>query len=75
MKELFKALKHCYGRMGSCKDCPYEHDQEKCKKLFDNIEMVCNKIGEFIEFEDIRNMAQIILNKGEEKKDETKDQT
>lgn len=72
MKKLFQALKHCYGGMGSCKGCPYEHDQEKCKKLFDNIETVFIKIGEFIEFEDIRNIAQIILKKGEEK-NETKD--
>ena len=72
MRELFEALKHCYGGMGSCKDCPYEHDQEKCKKLFDNIEMVCNKIGEFVEFEDIQNIVKIILKKGEEKDNESK---
>jgi hypothetical protein len=59
--------------MGSCKGCPYENDKEKCNKLFENIETVFTKIGEFIEFEDIKNIAQIILNKGEEEKDETKD--
>ena len=58
--------------MGSCKACPYENHKEKCRNLFINIETVFTKIGEFIEFEDIRNIAQIILNKGEEKKDETK---
>jgi hypothetical protein len=73
MLEMFKAIKHCYHGMGTCKGCPYEKDKEKCNKLFENIEMVFTKIGEFVEFEDIRNIAQIILNKGEEKKDETKD--
>ena len=74
MLEMFKAIKHCYHRMGTCKGCPYENDKEKCRNLFINIETVFAKIGEFIEFEDIRNIAQIILKKGEEK-DETKDQT
>lgn len=74
MLEMFKAIKHChYDGMGTCKGCPYENDKEKCRNLFINIETVFTKIGEFIEFEDIRNIAQIILNKGEEKKDETKD--
>lgn len=73
MLEMFKAIKHCYHGMDSCKGCPYENDKEKCRNLFINIETVFTKIGEFIEFEDIRNIAQIILNKGEEKKDETKD--
>lgn len=73
MLEMFKAIKHCYHGMGSCKGCPYENDKEKCRNLFINIETVFTKIGEFIEFEDIRNIAQIILNKGEEKKDESKD--
>ena len=72
MLEMFKAIKHCYYGMGSCKDCPYENDSEKCRNLFINIETVFTKIGEFIEFEDIKNIAQIILKKGEEKKDETK---
>ena len=47
-------------------------DREKCRNLFINIETVFTKIGEFIEFEDIRNIAQIILKKGEEK-NETED--
>ena len=72
MLEMFKAIKHCYHGMGSCKGCPYENDKEKCNKLFENIEMIFTKIGEFIEFDDIQNIAQIILNKGEEKKYETK---
>ena len=72
MLEMFNAIKHCYHGMGSCKGCPYENDKEKCRKLFDNIQMVFTKIGEFIEFEDIQNIAKIILNKGEEK-NETKD--
>ena len=73
MIEMIKAIKHCYCENTGCKGCPYENDKEKCNKLFENIETVFTKIGEFIEFEDIRNIAQIILNKGEEKKDETKD--
>ena len=71
MKEMFGAIKHCYFGEGSCRNCPYEHDQEKCRNLFINIETVFTKIGEFIEFDDIRNFAQIILKKGEEK-NETK---
>ena len=73
MLEMFKAIKHCYHGMGSCKGCPYENDKEKCNKLFENIEMIFTKIGEFIEFEDVKNIAQIILNKGEEEKNEIKD--
>ena len=72
MLEMFKAIKHCYHGMGSCKGCPYENDKEKCNNLFDNIQMVFTKIGEFVEFKDIQNIAKIILNKGEEK-NETKD--
>ena len=72
MLEMFNAIKHCYHGMGSCKGCPYENDKEKCNKLFDNIQMVFTKIGEFVEFEDIQNIAKIILNKGEEK-NETED--
>lgn len=73
MIEMFKAIKHCCYDSNSCKGCPYENNKEKCEKLFENIKILFAKIGEFIEFEDIRNIAQIILNKGEEKKDETKD--
>ena len=69
---MFKAIKHCYHGMGSCKSCPYEHNQEKCKKLFDNIETVFTKIIDFIEFEDIQNITKIILKKGEEKDNESK---
>ena len=72
MKEMFGAIKHCYCGEGSCRHCPYENDQEKCNNLFKNIETVFTKIGEFIEFDDIRNIAQIILKKGEEK-NETED--
>lgn len=72
MLEMFKAIKHCYHGMGTCKNCPYENDKEKCQKLFDNIETVFTKIGEFIEFEDIQNIVKIILNKGEEKDNENK---
>ena len=67
MKDLFGAIKHCYLGEGSCRHCPYENDLEKCNKMFENIETVFTKIGEFIEFDDIRNIAQIILKKGEEK--------
>ena len=73
MIEMIKAIKHCYCENTGCKGCPYENSKEKCNSLFINIETVFTKIGEFIEFEDIRNIAQIILNKGEENKDETKD--
>ena len=73
MLEMFKAIKHCYHGMGSCKGCPYENAKEKCNKLFDNIQMVFTKIGEFIEFEDIQNITKIILKKGEEETDESKD--
>ena len=52
MIEMFKAIKHCYHEIGTCKDCPYEHDQEKCENLFNNIETAFTKIGEFIEFDD-----------------------
>lgn len=69
---MFNAIKHCYYGTGNCKGCPYENDREKCRNLFINIETVFTKIGEFIEFGDIRNIAQIILKKGEEK-NETKD--
>ena len=72
MLEMFNAIKHCYYETDNCKGCPYENDQEKCNNLFKNIETVFTKIGEFIEFDDIRNIAQIILNKGEEK-NETED--
>ena len=58
---MFKAIKHCYHGMGSCKGCPYENDREKCRNLFINIETVFTKIGEFIEFDDIRNIIKIVL--------------
>lgn len=61
MLEMFKAIKHCYHGMGSCKGCPYENDREKCNKLFENIETVFTKIGEFIEFDDIKNIIKIVL--------------
>ena len=71
MLEMFKAIKHCYHGMGSCKNCPYENDQEKCRNLFINIETVFTKIGEFIEFDDIKNIIKIVL-KGD-KNNENKD--
>ena len=73
MIEMIKAIKHCcYGNSG-CKGCPYENNKEKCNSLFMNIGNIFAKIGEFIEFENIRNIIQTILNKGEENKNETKD--
>ena len=72
MIEMIKAIKHCcYGNSG-CKGCPYENSTEKCNSLFMNIGTIFAKIGEFVEFENIRNIIQTILNKGEENKDETK---
>ena len=71
MLEMFKAIKHCYHGMGSCKGCPYENDKEKCRNLFINIETVFTKIGEFIEFDDIKNIIKIVL-KGD-KNNENKD--
>ena len=38
-----------------------------------NIGTIFAKISEFVEFENIRNIIQTILNKGEENKNETKD--
>ena len=72
MIEMIKAIKHCYCESTGCKGCPYENSKEKCNSLFMNIGNIFAKIGEFIEFENIRNIIQIILNKGEEKNDETK---
>ena len=73
MIEMIKAIKHCcYGNSG-CKGCPYENNKEKCNSLFMNIGTIFAKISEFVEFENIRNIIQTILNKGEENKDETKD--
>lgn len=71
MLEMFKAIKHCYHGMGSRKGCPYENDKEKCRNLFINIETVFTKIGEFIEFDDIKNIVKIVL-KGD-KNNENKD--
>ena len=71
MIEMFKAIKHCYHGIGTCKDCPYEHDQEKCENLFNYIETAFTKIGEFIEFDDIKNIIKIVL-KGD-KNNENKD--
>lgn len=71
MIEMFKAIKHCYHGIGTCKDCPYEHDQEKCENLFINIETIFTKIGEFIEFDDVKNIIKIVL-KGD-RNNETKD--
>lgn len=71
MIEMFKAIKHCYHGIGTCKDCPYEYDKEKCEKLFNNIEIVFTKIGEFIEFDDVKNIIKIVL-KGD-RNNETKD--
>ena len=61
MLEMFKAIKQCYGGMGCCQNCPYANDREKCNKLFENIETVFTKIGEFIEFDDIKNIIKIVL--------------
>ena len=72
MIEMIKAIKHCYCENTGCKGCPYENSKEKCNSLFMNIGNIFAKIGEFVEFENIRNTIQTILNKGEEK-DETKD--
>ena len=71
MKEMFQAIKHCYHGTGSCKDCPYEGDREKCRNLFINIETIFTKIGEFIEFDDVKNIIKIVLKGG--KQNETKD--
>lgn len=72
MIEMIKAIKHCcYGNSG-CKGCPYENNKEKCNNLFMNIGTIFAKISEFVEFENIRNIIQTILNKGEENKNETK---
>lgn len=71
MKEMFQAIKHCCNGMNSCKNCPYEYDREKCRNLFINIETIFTKIGEFIEFDDVKNIIKIVL-KGD-KQDETKD--
>ena len=73
MIEMFKAIKHCYCKNTGCKGCPYENNKEKCNSLFMNIGNIFAKIGEFVEFENIRNIIQTILNKREENKDETKD--
>ena len=73
MIEMIKAIKHCYYGNSGCKGCPYENSKEKCNSLFMNIGNIFTKIGEFVEFENIRNIIQTILNKGEENKDETKD--
>ena len=73
MIEMIKAIKHCYCENTGCKGCPYENSKEKCNSLFMNIGTIFAKIGEFVEFENIRNIIQTILNKGEENKDETKD--
>lgn len=73
MIEMIKAIKHCYCENTGCKGCPYENNKEKCNSLFMNIGNIFAKIGEFVEFENIRNIIQTILNKGEENKDETKD--
>ena len=75
MIEMIKAIKHCYCESTGCKGCPYENSKEKCNSLFMNIGNIFAKISEFVEFENIRNFIQTILNKGEENKDETKDQT
>ena len=73
MIEMIKAIKHCcYGNSG-CKGCPYENNKEKCNSLFMNIGNIFAKISEFVEFENIRNIIQTILNKGEENKNENKD--
>lgn len=71
MKEMFQAIKHCCNGMNSCKNCPYEYDREKCRNLFINIETIFTKIGEFIEFDDVKNIIKIVL-KGD-KQNETKD--
>ena len=68
---MFQAIKHCYNGMNSCKNCPYEYNKEKCQNLFVNIETIFIKIGEFIEFDDIKNIIKIVL-KGD-KHNETKD--
>ena len=73
MIEMIKAIKHCYYGNSGCKGCPYENSKEKCNSLFMNIGNIFAKIGEFVEFENIRNTIQTILNKGEENKNETKD--
>ena len=73
MIEMIKAIKHCYCENTGCKGCPYENSKEKCNSLFMNIGNIFAKISEFIEFENIRNIIQTILNKGEENKGETKD--
>lgn len=73
MIEMIKAIKHCYCESTGCKGCPYENSKEKCNSLFMNIGNIFAKISEFVEFENIRNFIQTILNKGEENKDETKD--
>ena len=63
MLDLLKAFKHCYHGDGTCKNCPYENNQEKCKKMFDNIKIVLQKIGELVELENIQNIVKIVLNK------------
>ena len=73
MREMIKAIKHCYYGNSGCKGCPYENSKEKCNSLFMNIGNIFAKISEFVEFENIRNIIQTILNKGEENKDENKD--
>lgn len=72
MIEMIKAIKHCYCENTGCKGCPYENSKEKCNSLFMNIGTIFAKISEFVEFENIRNIIQTILNKGEENKDENK---
>lgn len=61
MLDLIKAMRHCYASSSACRGCPYEHNREKCNKLFDNIEKVINTIAEYVEFEDLHKIAKIIL--------------
>ena len=70
MLEMFKAIKHCYHGMGSCKGCPYENDSEKCNKLFSNIEKVFTTIAEYIEFDDLSKIAKIILKEDKDNESE-----
>ena len=70
MLEMLKAIKHCYHGMGSCQDCPYENDREKCNKLFENIEKVFTTISEYIEFDDLSKIAKIILKEDKDNESE-----
>lgn len=66
MKKMFQAFKCCYLEQGCCLNCPYENDPSKCDNFAENIKTVFDTIGEFIEFENIKNIIKIVVEKGEE---------